>query len=108
MTPKIQKITREIDKSRTRIIELKERVCDLEAQRTELENTEIVALFRSLELPSDQLPAFIATVKASPSLPEAGPQLVPDSLLETAPSRQDSPTPYTSAFLRDQEDDHEN
>lgn len=97
MTPKIQRITTEIDRLRVRITESKERLRELERQRTELENTEIVALFRSLEVAPDQLPAFIAAMKESPALPETHPA---DSGDEAAPAS----TPYTSGYMREQED----
>lgn len=66
MTPKIQKITGEIAKNRTRITEQRERLRELEEQKLELENTEIVALFRSTAVSPDQLPAFIAAMKTAP------------------------------------------
>lgn len=70
MTQKINKIIAEIERTRARVAESQERLRELERQRTELENTEIVALFRSLDVSPDQLPAFIAAMKTA-ALPEA-------------------------------------
>lgn len=70
MTQKIQKLTNEIDRTRTKINDLQSRLREMEQQRTELENTEIVALFRSLDVSPDKLPGFISGMKGSASLPE--------------------------------------
>ena len=44
MNPKIEKLEKEIDKTKTRIAEMQARLRDLEKQKTELENTDYVAI----------------------------------------------------------------
>lgn len=63
MNPKIEKITREIEKTRTRIIEDQARLKELERQKIDLENTEIVVLFRSVDVAPAELAAFIEKYK---------------------------------------------
>lgn len=63
MNPKIEKITREIEKTRTRITEDQARLKELERQKVDLENTEIVVLFRSVDVAPAELAAFIEKYK---------------------------------------------
>lgn len=67
MNPKIEKLTKEIEKTRDKIAELQARQRDLEKQRTELENTDIVALVRSLNLSPQELAEFIKSRQAGPA-----------------------------------------
>lgn len=98
MTQKINKIIAEIERTRARITESQERLKELERQRIELENTEIVALFRSLDVSPDQLPTFIAAMKIA-ALPETEPVV-------TAPVASNSTTfGYES---KQEEDEYEN
>lgn len=97
MTPKIQKIVADIEKTRERIRESQDRLRELERQKTELENTEIVALFRALDVPPDQLPAFIAAMKERAALPETSPAAPVSSGAAVS-------TPYASGYTREQED----
>lgn len=100
MTPKIQKIAGDIERTRERLKETQDRLRELERQKTELENTEIVALFRSLNVATDALPDFIAAMKQAPALPvTASPA--------SAEARDTSPAPYTSGYSRNQEDENE-
>lgn len=96
MTPKIQKLITEIEKIRARITEWQERLRELERQRTELENTEIVALFRSLDVAPGDLPAFIAAMKES-AVPRVAPAYAPPP---ATPS-------YTSSPMREEDTDNE-
>lgn len=96
MTQKIQKVITEIEKTRARVAEGQERLRELERQRTELENTEIVALFRSLDVAPGDLPAFIAAMKES-AVPQEAPAYAPPP---ATPS-------YTSSPLREEENDNE-
>lgn len=59
MNPKIDRITRDIDKTRGKISELQTRLRELEQQKTEMENSEIVALFRSIDIAPQELAGFI-------------------------------------------------
>lgn len=53
---KIDRIDREIEKTRGKITEYQNRLKELEAQRTEQENFEIVNLVRSMCMSRDELP----------------------------------------------------
>lgn len=50
MNPKIEKLEKEIDKTKNKIAEMQARLRDLEKQKTELENTDYVAIARSFHL----------------------------------------------------------
>jgi predicted nuclease with TOPRIM domain len=55
----VERITGEITKTRDKIAELQNRLKELERQKTEAENFNIVALVRGMELEPDKLRAFI-------------------------------------------------
>lgn len=57
---KIDRIDREIEKTRGKITEYQNRLKELEAQRTEQENFEIVNLVRSMCMSRDELMSFLA------------------------------------------------
>lgn len=59
MNPKIDKITVEIEKTKERIAASQARLEELEKQKTDLENTEIVNLFRSVDVPPRDLAGYI-------------------------------------------------
>ena len=63
MNPKIEKVTREIEKTRARIADDQARLKELERQKTDFENTEIVVLFRSVDVEPAELAAFIEKYK---------------------------------------------
>lgn len=67
MNPKIQKTINEIEKTKTRIAEFQARLQELEAQRIDMENTEIVGLFRSVDVAPQDLADFIRAFKAQNS-----------------------------------------
>ena len=66
MNPKIKKINREYKKNAERIITLQARQIELEQQRTELENLDIIGLVRGMGLSPDQLAELIRSAKAVP------------------------------------------
>lgn len=57
---KILKIEKEIQKTREKITEQQNRLKDLEMQKTEAENLEIVQMVRSLHMTPDELSVFLA------------------------------------------------
>ena len=59
MNPKIKKIDAEYEKNAAKITELQERQRELEKQRLELENTDIIGIVRSMGLTPDQLAALL-------------------------------------------------
>lgn len=63
MNPKIRKIDEETAKNNAKIAKLQERNRELAQQRTELENTDIIGLVRSMGLTPDQLAALIRGAK---------------------------------------------
>ena len=66
MNPKIKKIDEETAKNNAKIAKLQERNRELAHQRTELENTDIIGLVRSVGLTPDQLAALIRVAKPVP------------------------------------------
>ena len=65
MNPKIKKIDAEYEKNAAKITELQERQRELEKQRLELENLDIIGLVRSMGLTPDQLAALIQNSKTA-------------------------------------------
>ena len=59
MNQKLRKINTEYNKNAAKIEELQARQTELEKQRTELENLDIIGLVRSVGLTPDQLAALI-------------------------------------------------
>ena len=74
MNPKIEKLEKEIDKTKNKIAEMQARLRDLEKQKTELENTDYVAIARSFHLTPQQLlpPARMAALPLRISLTATG------------------------------------
>lgn len=70
MNAKIERINKDIDKTKGKIAVLQNRLRDQEKQKTHLENAEIVALFRRENLSEDE---FAALLRA-PRLGEKAPQ----------------------------------
>ena len=60
MATKIERIDREIAKTREKIAEYQEKLKTLEAQKTEAENLEIVQMVRSLRMTPEQLSAMLS------------------------------------------------
>lgn len=67
MNGKIQKVEAEIEKVKAKITAQQARLRELEQQKTELENTEIVELVRSLNLTPAALADFLKEQKKSPA-----------------------------------------
>lgn len=59
MNPKIKKIDAEYSKNAAKITELQERQKELEKQRLELENLDIIGIVRNVGLTPDQLAAIL-------------------------------------------------
>lgn len=60
MATKIERIDREITKTREKIAEYQEKLKSLEAQKTEAENLQIVQLVRSMRLTPQELTAMLS------------------------------------------------
>ena len=63
MNSKIQKVMTEIEKVRAKIATQQARLRELEQQKTELENTEIVGLVRGLDVSTDELATLIQAIR---------------------------------------------
>lgn len=70
MNPRIQKLSAEIDKTAARITALQTRLRELQQQKTELENTEILEMVRSVLATPEELAAFIRTYRQQAQVPE--------------------------------------
>ena len=57
---KIERIDQEISKTREKIAEQQEKLKDLEAQKTEAENLEIIQMVRALRMTPAQLSAMLS------------------------------------------------
>lgn len=66
MNPKIEKLEKEIDKTKAKIAEMQGKLRKLEEQKTELENTDYVAVARSYKLTPQQLADFLKSQQAFP------------------------------------------
>jgi hypothetical protein len=64
MNPKLQKTVREIERTKAKIAELQALLPELEAQKTDLENTEIVKAMRSACVAPGDLADFLASYRA--------------------------------------------
>lgn len=66
MNPRIEKLDKEIEKTKAKIAEQQAKLRDLEKQKTELENTDFVAIARSYDLTPQQLADFLRSRKGNP------------------------------------------
>ena len=73
MNPKIEKLAKDIEKAKAKIAEQQARLRDLEKQKTELENTDFVAVARSYHLTPQELAEFLKTRQMA-SAQELSPQ----------------------------------
>ena len=73
MNPKIEKLAKDIEKTKAKIAEQQDRLRDLEKQKTELENTDFVAVARSYHLTPQELAEFLKTRQMA-SAQEPSPQ----------------------------------
>ena len=72
MNPKIKKIDAEYEKNAAKITRLQARQRELEKERLELENTDIIGLVRGMGLTPDQLAALIQSGRTA--APAADPE----------------------------------
>lgn len=69
MNNKLNKLQMEMDKIKLKITELQAKLCDLEQQKTEIENTEIVELVRSLKMNTSELSTFLKAYRKKNDAP---------------------------------------
>ena len=79
---KTERIVAEIEKTKTKIGELQARVRDLERQKTELENTEIIGLVRAIEATPAELAVMLRAMMESQrqqAMTSLAPQITEDT-----------------------------
>ena len=69
MNTKISKLQMEIDKIKLKITEHQSKLRELEQQKTEIENTEIVELVRSLKMNTSELSSFLKAYREKSDAP---------------------------------------
>ena len=69
MNNKLTKLQMEIDKIKQKISEQQTRLRELEQQKTEIENTEIVELVRSMKMNSSELSTFLKAYREKTDAP---------------------------------------
>ena len=72
---KLDRIERDIEKTRAKILEYQKRLKDLEAQKIEEENAQIVQMVKAVHLDGAQLAAFLSAKNCSAALPLCLPPL---------------------------------
>lgn len=85
MNPKLKKISTDIEKTRDKIAELQVKLRELEKQKTEIENTEVLSLFRSVAVTPEELAGFIQKYKAECVAQAAEQQAAEPQPEDTAP-----------------------
>ena len=65
MNPKIEKLNRDIEKTETKIAELQDKLREYKKQKTDLENSELIALCRDNGISPGELMAFVQSRKQS-------------------------------------------
>ena len=66
---KLTKLQMEIDKIKQKISEQQTRLRELEQQKTEIENTEIVELVRSMKMNTSELSSFLKAYREKSDAP---------------------------------------
>ena len=69
MNNKLTKLQMEIDKIKQKISEQQTRLRELEQQKTEIENTEIVELVRSMKMNTSELSTFLKAYRGKNDAP---------------------------------------
>ena len=87
MNPKIERVCKDIDKTRDKIAEFQTRLRELEKQKTELENMEIVDAVRGMDISLADLAAFLKSAKTD--IPTSG-QVGPKSPPPTEPTQTET------------------
>ena len=64
MNPRIERISAEIEKLREKVTSGQARLRELERQKTELENADIISAVRGVDIAPDELAAFVRMFKS--------------------------------------------
>lgn len=108
INPKIQKIDNELDKNRKKISELQTRNRELEKQKTELENAEIIAIVRGVKGTPEDLTELLESLRGGTPVSAASPPPEPEPYgghLPDQPAPQAAHTGYINQYQ--QEEDNE-
>lgn len=81
-TTKSMKIQAEIDKVKAKIADQQARLKELEKNKLEAENSEIVDIVRGMSIPLDQLPLLFEKLKGGGTLGQSVPKLGPAQTVE--------------------------
>ena len=76
MNAKIERVIKEIDKTKEKLTDFQGRLRELERQKTELENTQIVDTVRGMDISLADLAAFLKASKATSG--QVGPKFEPE------------------------------
>lgn len=79
MNVKIERVNKDIDKTKEKISEFQARLRELEKQKTELENIEIVEAVRGMDISLTDLPAILKALRDSNGAPFTSGQVGPKS-----------------------------
>lgn len=79
MNAKIERVNKDIDKTKEKISEFQAKLRELEKQKTELENTEIVEAVRGMDIPLNDLPAILKALREQNGVPFTSGQVGPKS-----------------------------
>jgi hypothetical protein len=79
LNAKIERVIKDIEKAKEKIFEFQTKLKELERQKTELENAEIVDTVRGMDITLADLAAFLKTARASASTSgQVGPKSIPE------------------------------
>ena len=79
MNNKLTKLQMEIDKIKQKITEQQTKLRELEHQKTEIENTEIVELVRSMKMNTSELSTFLKAYRGKNDAPILMPETQEDN-----------------------------
>ncbi len=79
MNNKLNKLQMEIDKIKQKISEQQTKLRELEHQKTEIENTEIVELVRSMKMNTSELSTFLKAYRGKNDAPILMPETQEDN-----------------------------
>ena len=81
MNPKIERVNKDIEKTKVKLTEQQTRLRELEKQKTELENMEIVDVVRGMDISLADLAALLKTGDKTSG--QLGPKSTPPIEIET-------------------------
>jgi len=82
MNNKLTKLQMEIEKTKQKISEQQTKLRELEQQKTEIENTEIVELVRSMKMNTSELSTFLKAYREKSDAPILMPKMQEDNAHE--------------------------